>query len=63
MPGTALDRSESVSWSGTGTGTDGSTGQQSLSVDINPAIDGPAFIRVYLAKDQTVYVDPNPELS
>lgn len=62
--GTAITRASTVSWTGSGTGTDGSTGQQKLSVTLDPTIAGPVTVWVHLAKPSTtLYVDPNLELS
>ncbi len=57
--GSAITRDSGSTWEGAGTGTDGSTGQQKLvSSSFNPIEAGPVVIRIYLAKDDTMYVDP-----
>ena len=58
----AVARDSGSVWSGAGTGTDGSTGQQKLvSSSFNPTVAGPVIIRVYLAKPSAVmYVDRRP---
>ncbi len=61
VTGNAITRDSGSTWSGAGTGTDGSTGQQKLvSASFNPVEAGPVIIRVYLATDDTMYVDPKP---
>ena len=61
----AVARDSGSTWSGSGTGTDGSTGQQKLvSSSFNPTVAGPVIIRVYLAKASAVmYVDPRPAVA
>lgn len=60
----ALTRSSGTTWDGTGTGTDGGTGQQKIEVTLNPTEPGPVTVRCFLAKaSTTVYVDPKPEIT
>ncbi len=64
VTGNAIARDAGSTWDGAGTGTDGSTGQQKLvSSSFNPTEAGPVIIRVYLAKDDTMYVDPQPVIA
>jgi hypothetical protein len=51
-------------WGGADTGTDGGTGQQIITVSINPAQAGKAIVRAYLAKPSTTaYVCPLVEVT
>lgn len=61
---TTLARSTGSSWEGTGTGTDGGTGQQKVTFTFTPQIAGPISIYCFLAKPSaTVYVDPKLEVT
>ncbi len=64
VTGNAIARDSGSVWDGAGTGTDGSTGQQQLVSDaFDPTEAGPVIIRVYLAVNDPMFVDPQPTVT
>ena len=59
----ALARSSGTTWAGSNTGVDGSTGQQKIVFTIAPTEAGPVTVYCYLAKVDTMYVDPKLEIA